>query len=908
MIPLIFLRFRNQNSEKKYRQHQFDSIRPTLIGEWGTFSVTTLASSIGLFVAYLEVFTTISRDVAPGIIEWAVSAIPFTVFNLYYLAVFQNFSNISKLQRKDCHFFGASWVGLLILTEVLPGIVFDSCPQSHGCSVKRFRCPNSFSSSKFTSKAIIITAIATFSMTPRMSLIRVISLVISGYIFSWSVELLTSSQNALTSVWSISCALTQIILFLTCRYLREMKERKRFLLQDHIHHLQTKLQGISDQMIPRPLLKRLLPGKLLIDYNSNAIVLLCSFPTSAPYSKDAWTSFSILDHVHGIFDQIMMNSNVCDSMFKVPFVGNDYMLISSECFMDVSNGQKVCDNLELATALQQLATQMSSQARAELENTGIALRFGIATGSVFAAVIGEKKKRFRIFGAAAAEAARLCQLAEPWQVLASNQPFIQPATDISGLSPRTALSPRNAPCGGALTHPESRQQGVESCSISCFDKQPIPTNPQAGRGRAARGGRVVPTMLPSDSSSKLLDDSAPSPISQVSAGEDAGAAHKDEKHADRRYSEVLLAFQTVCIGTSQTLFLSGIPGPEFADKTVFEITESPMSRSCPKAHGILSGEGMVKAAAILLLALAAAASVDGRWGPWGWKVARRRWTQMHAIFFGTLLVLAWMRAEEFLFLGFTMGSGLFFVAPPALPAATARHVLLAGYGIFLAVFCCASARDHMTQPGANLVLLEAVFVYVLPGWLRQEELASALHHRLTERRREERAALWALLYDLLPEFVLRERFGGDVKGPASERQSSLADNVGEEGCPRTWSSSSGSSSRSHCQLPATLGGNCKDLRLANITRAPEAKAAVVLHAELEGYEELWPGMDKIGDCGPNCESLCASGKTIGGDVVTDRKDELWGRLAVQDVHELLAKMDREVVSIEQRAVLTKAHW
>lgn len=69
---------------------------------------------------------------------------------------------------------------------------------------------------------------------------------------------------------------------------------------------------------------------------------------------------------------------------------------------------------------------------------------------------------------------------------------------------------------------------------------------------------------------------------------------------------------------------------------------------------------------------------------------------MHGAFFAALVALAHLRAEPFLLLGFAMGVGLGFVAPPAAsPVAAGREVWAAYVALVVALF-------HSSVCGANL--------------------------------------------------------------------------------------------------------------------------------------------------------------------------------------------------------------
>jgi hypothetical protein len=131
-----------------------------------------------------------------------------------------------------------------------------------------------------------------------------------------------------------------------------------------------------------------------------------------------------------------------------------------------------------------------------------------------------------------------------------------------------------------------------------------------------------------------------------------------------------------------------------------------------------------------------------------------QWAAMHAGFFGGCVALAHVRAEPFLFLGFTLVANLWFIAPPLASAAAARWVVGAAYAAFLCVFAAASLRDGLSLPPFVVALPPGLLVFFVPHWLRKGGQAARVLWLLDGRRRRERAALWAALRDLLPEYVL----------------------------------------------------------------------------------------------------------------------------------------------------------
>jgi hypothetical protein len=255
MLHALSLTFKNRDLEEQYLIYRFELAREGLTGKWGTLSLTSLISSVTLALGCIESITSYFKH-QPGGRERMLVALPLTLFNFYH----QFKVRTGKVKSTDIEIYSRSfvmqWVLLLGITEVLSVVVNDSFPEFEGCPAKRFRCPYTFSSSEAASRGIVIGSVLIFSLTPCSSFMSVLRLVLILCGTSRIFGFFLFQDRLLLSLWSNICVFMQLAIFLICRYVRDLNDRRNYLLQLQITRLRANLQGILDNMIPRQIAER----------------------------------------------------------------------------------------------------------------------------------------------------------------------------------------------------------------------------------------------------------------------------------------------------------------------------------------------------------------------------------------------------------------------------------------------------------------------------------------------------------------------------------------------------------------------------------------------------------------------------------------------------------------------------
>ena len=181
-------------------------------------------------------------------------------------------------------------------------------------------------------------------------------------------------------------------------------------------------------MIPRCFACRAQNSDFLADSFDYATVLFCTFGHSSAAEADPVTTFALLNRVYMALDSLL----VYHRAIKVEHVGNDYMVVSpiftnsivetdgpaAESGSGAPEGGDDDPDRSCAS-LAELGLRMIRVGREALAGSGIELRAGLAAGPVAAAVIGESRRFLRVLGDTVNTAARLCALAEAWEVQCS---------------------------------------------------------------------------------------------------------------------------------------------------------------------------------------------------------------------------------------------------------------------------------------------------------------------------------------------------------------------------------------------------------------------------------------------------------------------------------------------------------
>jgi hypothetical protein len=87
---------------------------------------------------------------------------------------------------------------------------------------------------------------------------------------------LVYSTDKFTSLWSLSCVLVVNLIFLGCRYQRQISSRRKHVLQIHVLGLHAELQQLADSMIPRYFASRAHDSAFLADSHDHATILVRS--------------------------------------------------------------------------------------------------------------------------------------------------------------------------------------------------------------------------------------------------------------------------------------------------------------------------------------------------------------------------------------------------------------------------------------------------------------------------------------------------------------------------------------------------------------------------------------------------------------------------------------------------------
>ena len=323
-VHRVSLCFLKQGLEEQYRDYQFELARQNLSGRWGALSITSLVLCLSLTAAVFQELEKIKSGY-PGSVQRLLVPIPVLIFVLYHQYLVH--SGRVRWESKGC---GQAFVVQLSLlyafTEMLLIYTNESFPEHQGCPSMRFRCPHIYSSPKFTARGAVFAAIIIFHLTPSVSFVSVVKLMVAMYTISRAFGLIFYRNQLHVSLWSTMCMCLQICIFLGFRYAQELHDRKRFLLQRHIICLRSNLQELLDSMIPREISRRVQGGETVIDPHPRTAVLFCSLPTHAPAQPDPMQAFRLLDEVHRAFDGLLATDR--SGTFKLDFVGTDYMLTS----------------------------------------------------------------------------------------------------------------------------------------------------------------------------------------------------------------------------------------------------------------------------------------------------------------------------------------------------------------------------------------------------------------------------------------------------------------------------------------------------------------------------------------------------------------------------------------------------
>jgi class 3 adenylate cyclase len=699
-VDYVSLCFKNAELEKKYHVYHFEISRNNLEIVFST----TAKSVCGLVIPfYLREIKTFLVAGSPGSMERILILIPITIFSILYLM--QRRRKDFKDTEETSRTFVLRFVLLYTLAESSLMYVNDVFPEYEGCAANRFRCPFSFSSPKFATRAVLIALLVIFHLSSCISFLEAVQLSTFSFLFGRVLAFLFFPGSFIISVWSLCCSMMQIIIFLGCRYMQELQNRRKFLLQLHISQLRVNLQDLLDSMMPRSIAQRVQAGETVIDACPHVSVLFCAFPTEPSPQLDAMKAFNLLDQVHQAFDELLKER--CPRAFKLHFAGNDFML-ASPAFLRPPGpdaAEEAGADRALCATLARLAADMRTEAQHVLAGSGLHVRFGLAAAPACAAVIGATRRHLRLTGAAPELARTLSDAAAPWEVLctaAAADAVL--AADGGAALRRTSVSVVGAEEIFAIGEFEDANPAAAAVAWS-------PS--RTASGSSQRSFKNLLELCP-DAGGDGPDESVAEAVRELKEAVGrlgSGAALADEEEERQFLLEtgegsvsggggggggVGDAVRTAGVALCQGVFLAGLPGYD-------------------GGAGAAWGGGLRAwiAGASLCAGVGAGLVVPGAVGQAG------RWGLMHAALFGGCGALAHARAEPFLLAGFGMGVSLCFVAPPVGSEAAARYMLWAAYAAFLAVFVRSGDREGLEPPSVIAAVPVAMMVHSLAVFLRQ---------------------------------------------------------------------------------------------------------------------------------------------------------------------------------------------
>ena len=728
-------------------------------------SVSTMAACAIKLAAFCDEIVASLQSSTLGSIQRMMIFIPITIFCVYHQLCMHYAMRKPKWSMSHCYSFTITFILLSALTETLVIYVNDAFPEHEGCLSCRFRCPYSFSSPKFCIRAAVLAAIVVFFLTPCVSFVHVLQLVLISCGMSRAVGFITYSNHITLSLWTTTCMFYQICIFLGSRYFQERHDRKKFLLQLHISELRSNLRDLLDGMMPRVISQRAQAGELVLDYCKHATVLFCSFQTDALPNADPLGTFLLLDQVHQRFDDLVENYST--HAFKVDFVGTDFM-VSSPVHSQISNfAERPDTDRAHCVALGHLALRMAAAASRILTAPGPAPRFAIASGPVMAAVMGERRRHLRLLGQVVDAAHRQCELAQPWQVLAAGWaadtlrsagfPLIVAAGQPPGCC-ELRWDPVIDVCGGLAPNSPVAADATAAATIAASRDQRRPAGGEHGAwgqlcvggvaalhaDREAEGGPGADSE-PGLSVAEALEELAEATGRLAGDGDAALADPAEERHFLLETGDDAGPCPAEEGGAAAA-----------AARTALVVGGQALAFAALAAHGALPDAAW--AGGLWPVSAAAAAACLGATCLLMWAGAggawRALWAVLHAGFLFACVGLAHARAEPALLQALATGVSLLFVAPPCTSATAAGRLAGGACAAFLAAFAAASWRDGLSLPGLGVVLPLGLLAHCLAVWLRQERRAARVRWVLDGRRRRERAALWAALRDLLPESMI----------------------------------------------------------------------------------------------------------------------------------------------------------
>ncbi len=148
--------FESEETEQDFRAHYLKLHKQQLHGPWGSFSITSFITLMGIFSSYVNQFSGYLRGEAPGVVTFyrIFSLLPGFLFCLHHQWKVRSAKTLGEGQNLFHHSqsWAIQWFLYLCLTDLALAFVNESFPEYEGCKAKRFRCPETLTSSKFAAR------------------------------------------------------------------------------------------------------------------------------------------------------------------------------------------------------------------------------------------------------------------------------------------------------------------------------------------------------------------------------------------------------------------------------------------------------------------------------------------------------------------------------------------------------------------------------------------------------------------------------------------------------------------------------------------------------------------------------------------------------------------------------------
>jgi class 3 adenylate cyclase len=270
--------------------------------------------------------------------------------------------------------------------------------------------------------AVFYTTIALISLFANLSMwIRFILMLLSTFVFA--IGLVVNLKYRPFSRHLIAESAFEILLFLVATHLIDTSFRESFALDMSINRKikmnnrqRQKSENLLLNVIPSPILNRLKQGSSnIIDKVNSATVMFLGVVDFEQYLEQALTMRNndqrfVLDLLSTMFERFDLLTTVYHTE-KIKSVGSTYMTVTN-LFNDVPDHAQNCARLAL-----EMMRYMNEV------HPDISITIGFHSGSMVAAIIGQTKFRYDIWGDVVNLASRMMSSAKPNTIQCSRQSF-----------------------------------------------------------------------------------------------------------------------------------------------------------------------------------------------------------------------------------------------------------------------------------------------------------------------------------------------------------------------------------------------------------------------------------------------------------------------------------------------------